>query len=613
MAYLPIENYGIIGDLHTAALVGTNGSIDWLCFPTFDSPSVFGAILDEAKGGFFRIYPLEENVTVKQMYLPDTNILITRFFSEVGLAELTDFMPVESETEEVWNHKIVRRVSVIHGEFHFRLTCQPAFDYARATHTVEQFANGTTIAFRSKDLSLSLCGRTPLKVEGSAATCEFKLAANQTANFELQRLAQDSEPAQQHEQFKQKIEDVFHSTVHFWRNWLAKCTYQGRWREMVYRSALVLKLLTYAPTGAIVAAPTTSLPEAIGAGRNWDYRYTWIRDASFSCYALMSLGFEQEAGRFMSWVAARCRELDPTKGGLQIMYGIDGRHALEEQTLDHLTGYKNSRPVRVGNAASQQLQLDIYGELMDAVFLYNKYGQVLSYNQWTYLRELMNWLCRNWQQPDDGLWEVRSGRQHFVYSRVMSWVALDRALRIANQRGLPADTELWAKTRNEIYEEIIAKGYNQKLGAFVQYYGSETLDACTLIMPVVKFLGPDDPLFTSTLDRILEKLTFDSLVYRYDLQKGATDGLTGQEGTFSLCSFWLIESLTKAGRLNDARLKLEKMLSYANHLGLFAEEIGRSGQMLGNYPQAFTHLGLINAVITLDKALNRGQPKVEGF
>ncbi len=603
MSYLPIENYGVIGDCHTVALVGNNGSIDWLCFPRFDSPSVFGAILDDQKGGFFKIYPLEDDITVKQMYLPDTNILITRFFSEKGLAEIADFMPVESDTEERWNHRVIRRVSVVHGDFRFRMECRPAFDYARADHTTAKTENG--VLFHSNDLSLGLVSETPIQVDDQGAVAEFTLHSNQTTNFVLHRAVSDHQPTASLSE--KAVEAVFHETVHFWRNWLVQCTYQGRWREMVYRSALVLKLLTYAPTGAIVAAPTTSLPEAIGAERNWDYRYTWIRDASFTCYALLSLGFETEAGRFMDWVAERCQEIDPSKdkGGLQIMYGIDGQHDLKEQTLDHLAGYKNSRPVRVGNAAHEQLQLDIYGELMDAVFLYNKYGQVLSYNQWNYLEQLMDWLCENWQQPDDGLWEVRSGRQHFVYSRMMTWVALDRALRIADQRGLPANTELWEQTRNQIYKEVVAKGWNDKLKSFVQYYGSDTLDASNLLMPMVKFMGPTDPLFEATLDRTLEHLTFDSLVYRYDPSLGAVDGLSGKEGTFSLCSFWLVECLTQAGRLSEARLKLEKMFTYATHLNLYAEEIGRSGQMLGNYPQAFTHLSLINAAINLDAVLNK--------
>lgn len=599
MAYLPIGNYGVIGDLHTVALVGINGAIDWLCFPSFNSPSVFAALLDDDKGGRFQIAPAADDVTAKQMYMPDTNVLVTRFLSDHGMAEITDFMPVESETDDVWDHRIIRRVAVIRGEFRFRMRCQPAFDYARTNHRTEAVDGG--VIFRSRDLNLGLVSDRPLTIDGNAAMGEFVLHAHETATFVLYRVAEGDATIRAPD--AKAAEAVLGETVRFWRDWLAQCTYQGRWREMVHRSALVLKLLTFAPTGAIVAAPTTSLPEAIGGERNWDYRYTWIRDASFTCYALLSLGFEMEAGRFMQWVAARCRELDPTKGGLQTVYGIDGQHDLEEYTLDHLAGYRNSRPVRVGNGAYQQLQLDIYGELMDAMYLYNQYGQLLSYHQWTYLRELMNWLCRNWQQSDDGLWEVRSGRQPFVFLRVMTWVALDRALRIARQRGLPAHIDLWERTRDDVYEEIVTRGWNEERKSFVQSYGSDALDASNLLMPIVKFMGPTDPLFVKTLDRTLEELTYGSLVYRYDTGKGASDGLTGREGTFSLCSFWLVESLTQAGRLDEARATLERMFTYANHLGLYAEEIGASGEMLGNYPQAFTHLGVINAAVNLDHAL----------
>ncbi|HEX2910312.1 MAG TPA: glycoside hydrolase family 15 protein [Chloroflexia bacterium] len=600
MGYLPIGDYGVVGDLHTVALIGLNGSVDWLCFPAFDSPSVFGAILDDEKGGRFQIYPDSKEINVKQMYLPDSNILLTRFFTEDGLAEITDFMPIETETEKAWNHRLVRQVSVVKGTISFNLNCQPAFDYARADHRVEESKDG--VVFRSEHLTLGLSSEVPLKVDGKAAKAHFTLKSNQSATFILHRVEKGGET--QHSLNQDEVCDILNDTIDFWRKWLHKCTYAGRWREHIYRSALVLKLLTYAPTGAIVAAPTTSLPELIGGERNWDYRYTWIRDASFTCYALLNLGFQMEAERFMGWVEARCRELNPKSGGLQIMYGIDGRHNLQEQILDNLSGYRNSRPVRIGNAAYKQTQLDIYGELMDSIYLYSKYARPLSYDMWTYLRELMDWLCDNWHHPGSGLWEARNGPQHYVYSRVMIWVALDRSLRIARQRGLPANTAKWQQVRDEVYEQIIQKGYSEKRKSFVQYYGSETIDASNLLMPIVKFVGPTDPLMLNTLDRILQELTFDSLVYRYDVGHGATDGLTGSEGTFSLCSFWLVECLTRAGRLDEARLKLEKMFGYSNHLGLYSEEIGTSGEMLGNYPQAFTHLSLITAAYNLDREIN---------
>jgi GH15 family glucan-1,4-alpha-glucosidase len=603
MAYLPIENYGVIGDCHTVALVGLNGSIDWLCFPVFDSPSVFGAILDDEKGGHFQITPLEDDLMARQMYLPETNVLVTRFFSSAGLAEITDFMPIEDDKHATWNHRVIRRVRMVHGSMRFKMECRPAFNYARTRHSVHADHDG--VVFRSKDLSLGLASDTPIKVDGPAATSEFSLSVGQTTVFVLHRVDDDQSCG---EFLKEdEVEQIFEDTVAFWHNWLAQCTYQGRWRERVYRSALVLKLLTFATTGAIVAAPTTSLPESLGGPRNWDYRYTWIRDASFTCYALLSLGFQEEAGRFMGWVEARCRELDPKKGGLQIMYGIDGRHDLKEEILDHLSGYRNSRPVRIGNNAYKQVQMDIYGELMDSVYLYNKYAHPLSYDQWTYLRELMDWVARHWQTPDSGLWEVRSGKEPFVYSRFMIWVTMDRALRVAFQRGLPCNEDLWKQVRDAAYEEVMAKGWSTERQAFVQYYGSDILDASNLVMPIVKFVGPTDPRMEATIDRTLENLTFDALVYRYDVSRGAKDGLPGQDGTFCLCSFWLVEALTKAGRLKEARLKLEKMFSYASGLGLYAEEISTTGEMLGNYPQAFTHLGLINAAINLDRALNKSQ------
>jgi GH15 family glucan-1,4-alpha-glucosidase len=606
--YQPIANYGLIGNLRTAALVGMNGSIDWLCLPFFDSPSVFAAILDDAKGGRFRIAPACEQVTHKQFYWPDTTILVTRFLHADGVGELEDYMPVGG-AHSVPNG-LVRRVRVVRGRLPFRLECRPAFDYARAAHKTHVGKHGAH--FDGPGLSLGLASPIPLHRDGHGVNADFVLGEGEKLTFVLRQLNPKDRPG--HCPDPGEAEELFRDTVAYWRRWLSKCTYVGRWREMVHRSAMTLKLLSFQPTGAIVAAPTCSLPEEIGGVRNWDYRYTWIRDAAFTLYGLLRIGFTEEAARFMDWLEARWRDAKSQgEAPLQLMYAIDGRADLEEMTLDHLEGYRGSRPVRIGNAAHEQLQLDIYGELMDAVYLHNKYAAPVSYDAWLHLRRLVDWLCDNWQQPDEGVWEVRGGRRQFVYSKFMSWVAVDRGLRLADKRSLPADRMRWLQVRDAIYEEVMARGWDPRRRVFVQSYDSEALDASCLLMPLVFFMAPNDPRMLHTVDAIRRPLDMgglaaDGLIYRYD-PKMAPDGLPGTEGTFNMCSFWLVEALTRAGhtdpaRLEDARLLFEQMLGYANHLGLYAEQTGTSGEALGNFPQAFTHLAVISAAFNLDRTLN---------
>ena len=607
MAYQPIENYGIIGNMHTVALVGMDGSIDWFCSPHFDSPSVFAAILDDDKGGRFRISPTTSAVKHKQFYWPDTNVLITRFLSPDGVGEITDYMPVDMSVEGHGHHQLVRHVSVVRGAMTFRLECYPAFNYARDEHKTMISSEGA--CFQTARLNLGLATRIALKREGGGVVAEFSLQEGQHATFILQDIGQEEGCGVSLSESEST--DLFKKTVDYWRRWISKSSYTGRWREMVHRSALALKLLTYDPTGAIVAAPTASLPEGVGGERNWDYRYTWIRDAAFTLYGLMRIGLTESAAQFMNWLEARCAELNPD-GSLQVMYGIDGHHELTEEVLGHLEGYSRSRPVRIGNGAYNQLQLDIYGELLDSVYLYNKYGSPISYDFWQHLHRLIDYVCDHWSEPDEGIWEVRGGRQHFVYSKLMCWVALDRGLRLADKRSFPADRDRWLKCRDQIYREIMTKGWSPKRQAFVQHYGSESLDAANLIMPLVFFLSPDDPRMLKTLEAILQPpekggLVSNSLVYRYNVEE-TEDGLRGEEGTFNMCTFWLVEALTRAGRVNPAkldaaRLMFEQMLGYANHLGLYAEQTGHSGEALGNFPQAFTHLGLISAAYNLDRAL----------
>ena len=604
MPYQPIANYGIIGDMRTVALVGMHGSIDWLCFPHFDSPSIFAAILDDQKGGRYSIAPTPDGVTSKQIYWPETNILVTRFLSPDGIGEVIDYMPVGLEDDQ--HRQLIRTVKVVHGTMTFELRCQPAFDYARAAHTVELTDNGAI--FSSQSLRLGLAAHVPLREQAGGVEAEFTLRDGETISFVLKEVTPDESCGP--ELSNAEADHLFQHTVTYWQKWLSQCTYKGRWRETIYRSALALKLMTFEPTGAIVAAPTCSLPEYIGGERNWDYRFTWMRDAAFTVYALMRIGFTKEAARFIEWLEARCRE--SKDGQLGVLYRIDGSQNLEETTLDHLDGYQGSKPVRIGNDAHGQLQLDIYGEVLDSVYLYNKHGTPISYDLWVHLRRMVNWVCDNWRRNDSGVWEARSGPQQYVYSKLMCWVALDRALRLADKRSFPADRERWLAERDAVYEEIMSEGWNEERQAFVQSYGSDALDASTLLMPLVFFSSPTDPRMLKTLDALMRPpeqggLVTDSLVYRYNLEE-TQDGLGCPEGTFNMCTFWLVEALTRAGRvdqakLDEARLIFEEMLSYSNHLGLYAEETGMNGEALGNFPQAFTHLALISAAFNLDRAL----------
>ncbi|MET7730022.1 glycoside hydrolase family 15 protein [Streptomyces sp. NPDC005402] len=595
--YLPIAEHGLIGDLRSVALVGTDGTIDWYCCPSFDAPSVFASILDAERGGAFELAAAVPART-KQFYFPDTNVLITRFYTEDGVGEVQDFMPVDGDMVETDRHRLIRRVVCVRGSIPFRTRVAPRFDYGAQPHTLRMV--GDVAVFESAKLSLGLTATVPLETEGADVRADFKLSEGESAVFALDQVGGEITPRRC---ARTEAEEQFNSTVAYWRHWLSASKYRGRWREMVHRSALTLKLLTYAPTGAIVAAPTTSLPEQLGGERNWDYRYVWVRDAAFCVYALLRLGFTSEAEQFMDFLI---RHVSPDghghSGPLQIMYGIDGRTDLTERELPHLEGHQGSAPVRVGNAAADQLQLDIYGALIDSIYLYDKWAKPISSGQWDDVCTLVEWVCEHWDQPDEGIWETRGGRKNFLYSRLMCWVAIERAIRMANRRGLPADLNRWRECRDAIYQRIMRRGWSETRQAFVQHEGGDVLDAAVLMMPLTKFIAPTDPKWLSTLDALTEELVSDSLVYRYD-PTASPDGLRGDEGTFSICSFWYVEAMVHAGRIDEARLAFEKMLTYANHLGLYAEEISNTGEQQGNFPQAFTHLALISAAFNLDRAL----------
>ena len=603
--WLDISAHGLIGDLRTSALVGTEGTIDWFCAPRFDSPSVFGAILDPDGGGSWRLAPTCTVSRTQQFYFPDTAVLITRFLTADGVAEIHDFMPVLGVGDPEHRQRIVRRISGVRGKIELRSIVDARPDYARERCRATPSGDGVLIT--GDGVRLGLVATTALSVDdgpdNARVVADVVLEQGDTALFVLEVLGEDDEPSRN---AVDVTDDLLDATTSYWRHWLSQSRYTGRWREMVHRSAITLKLLTHEPSGAIVAAPTTSLPELVGGGRNWDYRYVWVRDAGFVLYALLRLGFTDESRAFIGWLSRRMGEdRDHHLGPLRVLYDIDGNLPADEVKLEHLRGYRDSQPVRVGNAAVEQLQLDIYGELIDSVYLFNKYGPGISDDAWRDVTAIVGWVMENWDRDDAGMWEVRGQVRPYTTSRLMCWVALERTIRVARQRGLPGDVAAWSRVRDEIYDRIMTDCWDADRATFTQVAGGSELDAGLLLMPMVKFLSSADPKFLSTLQAIERELVTDSLVFRYTPE---SDGLAGEEGTFSLCSFWYVEALTRAGRLQDAQLALEKMFTYANHVGLYAEQVSATGDQVGNFPQAFTHFALISAALNLDRALDKGTP-----
>ncbi|MEU4086286.1 glycoside hydrolase family 15 protein [Streptomyces aureus] len=599
--YPPIADHGLVGDLQCAALVSAKGVVDWFAAPRFDSPSIFAALLDHDRGGWFRLAPSHPEGTWKQLYYPDTAVLVTRFMSPDGVGEVLDWMKPDLSGTPSARHRLVRTVRTVRGTVEFALECRPRFDYGRAAHELALGADGAV--FRAPGTTAFLQSSFPLERDGQDVRSAVTLKAGETAAAVFTVDGPDATPPPP--LGVPGIEEELAGTVEFWQNWVRNSRYRGRWPDMVHRSAITLKLLTYAPTGAPVAAATMGLPEQVGGERNWDYRYTWVRDGALSLRALLDLGFTEEATAFTHWLRERLMErLDQDGERLQIMYRVDGTPLDGEEILEHFEGYRGSFPVRVGNAAADQLQLDIYGEALYGLSESREIGIQADYAGWKAVSRALDWLAAQWDRPDEGIWETRGGRKDFTYSRVMCWSAFNRGLRLARDWSRPADTALWTKARDTILEQVMERGWNEKEKAFVQYYGGDVLDASLLLIPRVGFLGAKDPTWLSTLDAMGRTLVSDSLVYRYD-PAASPDGLRGSEGTFSLCTFLYVDALARSGRLAEARYTFEKMHTYANHVGLFAEEVGPSGEQLGNFPQAFTHLSLIMAAHTLDEALDR--------
>lgn len=600
--YFPIADHGVIGDLQTAALVTTDGTIDWFCCPRFDSPSVFAALLDREQGGYFRITTHEPDYTTRQFYFPDTAILITRFMAASGVGEIVDFMPIDRPEQATMRHRLVRLVRIVRGEMRFTLDCMPRFDYGRRPHTLDIVANAAV--FRTPELVLTLHAPVPLDRHEDDVRAEFTLRAGTSVCIVLESAAEESvQPISPDE-----VRDLYLRTAAFWRAWLDRSTYRGRWHEVVVRSAITLKLMTYAPSGAMVAAVTAGLPAETGGERNWDSRYTWLRAASSSVYSLLGLGYTDEALAFLRWLRDRIREHRRDKGvwePLKIVYRVDGSPSPPEEQLDHFEGYQGSRPVRIGNSAADRLHSDLVGEALLSLYLADMQGYRLRHEGWTHVLAMLDWLCTHWNQPDEGIWEKREEPRDYTHDRLMSWVAMDRAIRLARQHTLPADLPRLVAERDRIRHQILRKGWNTSRGTFVQHFGADVLDADLLLMPLVGFVAPQDPMWLSTLRALDQELVSDSLVYRYSPSALPVE-LRERQGTTSICTYWYVDALARSGRLEEARFVFEKMATYSNHLGLFAEQIAPNGEQLGNFPQSLTHIALINAAMNLDYQLDHG-------
>ncbi|RON47130.1 glycoside hydrolase family 15 protein [Pseudomonas frederiksbergensis] len=589
-----IDAHGIIGDMRSAALVNDKGSVDFFCWPEFDSPSIFCSLLDTPEAGIFQLSPDLPDARREQIYLPDTNVLQTRWLSDRAVVEVTDLLPIGDSEDDL--PMLMRRVRVVSGTATMRMRCAVRHDYARAKTRARM--DEKYVAFEAADQpSLRLSSDQVLSIEGNAAIAEFTLKQGDSAAFLLGAI---DDP-----RFKEGAAELcMERTLKFWRDWIGQSNYRGRWREMVNRSALALKLLTSRKHGAILAAATFGLPESPGGERNWDYRYTWIRDASFTVYAFMRLGFVEEANAYMKWMRHRVSDCHGQSMKINILYAIDGRQELPETELTHLSGHGGAKPVRIGNQAYDQIQLDIFGELMDAVYLVNKYGEAISHEGWRHVVEVVDQVCETWQSKDVGIWEMRGEQHHFLHSRLMCWVAVDRAIRLASKRSLPAPFARWDQTRQAIYADIWENFWNEERGHFVQHIGGTALDGSMLLMPLVRFVSAKDPRWLSTLEAIQKTLVRDGMVYRYRNDDSQIDGLSGTEGAFAACSFWYVECLARAGQVEKAHLEFEQLLRYANPLGLYAEEFDSHARHLGNTPQALTHLALISAASFLDRKLS---------